>query len=205
MERDVTFQAQDVTLEGLLHQGDARRAVIILHPHPLYGGNMHNLVVQTVARIYQQEGWTTLRFNFRGAGGSGGTYDQGTAERTDLGGAIGYLQTKGIEHIDLVGYSFGAWILAGWSQDKPNHGFRIILVAPPVDYLDFSDIRTISGLHAVIVGRWDDFAPVDRLQTQLTLWSDRVELSVLSTADHFFGSGIDELEQAILEYATRFF
>jgi alpha/beta superfamily hydrolase len=74
-----------------------------------------------------------------------------------------------------------------------------MLVAPPVAFLDFSNIRSISGLHAVIVGKFDEFAPVDRVQTQLTQWSDTIELSVISTGDHFFESGIVDLEQEILE------
>lgn len=200
METHVTFKAQDVTLEGMLHAGNAKRAAIILHPHPVYGGDMNNHVVVTIARAYQQKGWTTLRFNFRGAGGSGGRFDHGIGERTDVQGAIGYLQTRGIEQLDLVGYSFGAWILAGWTQDHPTHGFRIMLVAPPVAFLDFSDIRSISGLHAVIVGELDEFAPIDHVQSQLAHWCDTVGLSVLSTADHFFGVGISDLEQAILKH-----
>jgi alpha/beta superfamily hydrolase len=200
METHVTFQAQDVTLEGLLHPGDATRAAIVLHPHTLYGGDMNNHVVKTIVRAYQKKGWSTLRFNFRGAGGSGGNYDHGIGERTDVQSAIGYLQTKGVEQLDLVGYSFGAWILAGWTQDNPNHGFRIMLIAPPVAFLDFTDIQSISGLHAVIVGQFDAFAPVDRVQTQLTFWSDAAQLSVLGTADHFFGSSIGELQQAILDH-----
>jgi hypothetical protein len=200
METHVTVEAQDVTLEGMLSMGDAKRAAIILHPHPVYGGDMNNHVVQTIALAYQQKGWSTLRFNFRGAGGSGGDYDHGIGERADIEGAIGYLQTQGIEHLDLVGYSFGAWVLAGWTQDNPGHGFRIMLVAPLVAFLDFSDIRAISGLHAVIVGKFDEFAPVDRVQSQLAYWSDTVELTVLSAADHFFESGISDLEQTILEH-----
>ena len=200
METHVTFEAQGVTLEGLLYEGDAKRAAIILHPHPVYGGDMNNHVVEAIARIYRQKGWTTLRFNFRGAGGSGGHYDHGFGERTDVGSAIGYLKTQGIEQLDLVGYSFGAWILAGWTQSNPSHGFRIVLVAPPVAFLDFSDIQSISGLQAVIVGRLDAYAPVERVQTQLAHWSDTVKLSLISSADHFFNSGISDLEQAILEH-----
>ena len=200
METNVTFKAQDVTLEGLLHAGDAKRAAVILHPHPVYGGNMNNHVVESIARIYQKKGWTTLRFNFRGAGGSGGHYDHGIGERTDVGGAIGYLQTQGVEHLDLVGYSFGAWILAGWTQNNPSHGFRIILVAPPVAFLDFSDIRSISGLHAVIVGQSDEYGPVDRIQTQLPHWSETAALSIISSADHFFNSGVNDLQQSISDH-----
>lgn len=200
METHVTFEAQDVTLEGLLHAGDAKRAAVILHPHPVYGGDMNNHVVEAIARTYQQKGWTTLRFNFRGAGGSGGHYDHGIGERIDVQGAIGCLQVQGAEQLDLVGYSFGAWILAGWAQNNPSHGFRIILVAPPVAFLDFSDIRSISGLHAVIVAQSDEYAPVDRVKTQLTHWSETAALSVISSADHFFNSGVSDLQQTILEH-----
>lgn len=199
MERLVTFDAGDVSLEGLLCQGDGRRAAVICHPHPLYGGDMHNTVVQTAAQVYQQMGWASLRFNFRGTGDSGGVHDNGRGEREDVAGAIRWLQTHGFKQIDLVGYSFGAWVLAGWAQAHKSHGFRIVLVAPPVGFLDFSDIKVIEGLHGVIVGGRDDFAPASQVKARTARWCPSAELNVLDEADHFFGGYLDELSRILVQ------
>jgi hypothetical protein len=197
MERPVTFDAGDVSLEGVLFQGGGRRAALICHPHPMYGGDMHNTVVQTVAQVYQQTGWASLRFNFRGTGGSGGVYDTGMGEREDVAAAIRWLQIQGYAQMDLVGYSFGAWVLAGWSQTRNTSGFRIVLVAPPVGFMDFSDIPVIEGLHTVIVGGRDDFAPADQVKTRTAQWCPTAELHVLDRADHFFGGHLDDLSRIL--------
>ena len=197
MEKHITFDANDITLEGLHFEGDPHRAAVVMHPHPLYGGDMHNAVVQTIANVYQQRNWTTLRFNFRGTGRSGGTYNNGIGERDDLDGAVSHLRSLGIDQIDLVGYSFGAWVLAEWAQDHTSHGCRIMLIAPPVAFVEFSDGGAIAGLQAVIVGNLDGFAPVEGVRAHLANWSDGIELSIISHADHFFSGHMPNLEQAI--------
>ena len=199
MERPVRFDAGDVSLEGLLFQGDGRRAAVICHPHPLYGGDMHNTVVQTVAQVYQQMGWASLRFNFRGTGDSDGAYDNGMGEREDVAGAIRWLQTRGFSQIDLVGYSFGAWVLAGWVQTHKAHGFRIVLVAPPVGFMDFSDIPAIEGLDTVIVGDRDDFAPAGQVKARMAQWCPAAGLHVIDRADHFFGGQLDKLSRILVQ------
>ena len=70
MEEKISFSSETHKIEGLLEKNSNTNAVVITHPHPLYGGNMHNNVVMTITRAYQKLGYTTLRFNFRGVGSS---------------------------------------------------------------------------------------------------------------------------------------
>src|SRR6202042_1787988 len=60
------------------------RAAIVCHPHPMFGGTMHNKVVYQAAKALQQSGIPVLRFNFRGVGLSEGTHDRGRGEQDDV-------------------------------------------------------------------------------------------------------------------------
>ena len=200
METHITFVAQGLKIEGLLFSGDAKRGAVILHPHPLNGGDMNNVVVAAIAQTYQDAGWSTLRFNFRGTGLSEGVHDNGVGERADIDGAVACFQQRGIEQIDLVGYSFGAWVLAAWAQHHSQHGWRIMLVAPPVDFIDFSHIDGIAGLHAVIVGDSDNFAPTHQIQARMDQWCITADLSVIPNTDHFFGGTLEELVTVLADH-----
>lgn len=88
---------------------DAPRGVaVISHPHPLFGGTMDNKVVQTLARAFVQGGWTAVRYNFRGVGGSEGAYDEGRGETEDLLAVVRSLAAEG--PLALAGFSFGAFV-----------------------------------------------------------------------------------------------
>jgi alpha/beta superfamily hydrolase len=102
-EQTVHFPASSLQLEGLLSLASGDKGVVITHPHPLYGGDMHNNVVDTLARVYRQHGYTTLRFNFRGVGGSQGHYDEGEGEQEDIKAALDYLLGQGKTRLDLAG------------------------------------------------------------------------------------------------------
>jgi len=100
METKIEFDSDDgIVLEGLLHIGTTGHGVIITHPHPLYGGDMYNNVVETIQNAYQKKGFTTLRFNFRGCGQSTGRYDDGNGEQADLTAAFNYLKAGGTTSI----------------------------------------------------------------------------------------------------------
>jgi alpha/beta superfamily hydrolase len=175
------------------------RGVVVTHPHPLYGGDMHNSVVDTVAKVYGELGWSTMRFNFRGVGASQGSYDQGQGEQDDLQAAIDFLSTKGIQKIHLAGYSFGAWVISRWSQRISASGHHIILVSPPVAFLDFEDIGPIAGLAGVIAGERDHIAPPDKITAMLPRWQPGIQLQVLKRTDHFFTGRLNSLEQSLAE------
>ena len=113
MEKSVAFSSDSYEIEGRLSEGDHQKGVVITHPHPLYGGNMHNNVVAAVSRTYQKIGWTTLRFNFRGVGGSRGNYDEGMGEQEDVRAAVAYLADSGMRQIDRGSVNEPARSVAG--------------------------------------------------------------------------------------------
>ncbi len=196
-ETRIQFDAGDALLEGRLATAASDRGVVITHPHPQYGGDMDNAVVQTIAETYQSRGWSTLRFNFRGAGNSRGSYGNGKGEAQDLDAAIERLKHAGMGRIELAGYSFGAWVISLWAQDRPDHGHTICLVAPPVAFLDYGNIRAIDGLRLVVVGGRDDIAPPDRVADLLPAWQPDARLQIIETADHFFWHQMKDLEAAL--------
>ena len=88
MEEKITLSSGQYRLEGYWQAGNGDKGVVITHPHPLYGGTMNNPVVETIQNAFQQNGYATLRFNFRGVGGSQGSYDDGMGEKDDVRAAI---------------------------------------------------------------------------------------------------------------------
>lgn len=197
MEKRVTFRCQGFILEGIYHLINPAQAAVITHPHPVYGGDMHNAVVDTIAAAYQKRGWSTLRFNFRGTGNSQGSFDHGKGEQADIDAAIAYLTEKGVRKIELAGYSFGAWVLARRAKhtSEIDHGMRF--VAPPVAFLDFGRIDTIQALKQVIVGTRDEFAPYDQVVSLTSHWNSTAELNAIDDADHFFGNHMASLQKVM--------
>ncbi len=185
-EQAIAFSAGAIALEGLLYPAPGNRGVVITHPHSLYGGSMHNTVVETLARVYQQHGYTTLRFNFRGVGASQGRYDDGEGEQQDVKAALDYLIAQGNTALDLAGYSFGAWVnaLAYAAQERAQ---RLIMVSPPVDLLDFHPVRALPKLKLVITGSYDTFAPPTAIAVLLPQWNKAAQLEIIRGADHFYG------------------
>ncbi len=189
MEKHVSFRCGDLELSGLFHRAEGTRGAVITHPHPLYGGDMYNPVVAAITRAYQKKGYTTLRFDFRGTGASQGTHGSGIGEQDDVAAALDFLFTMGVEHADLAGYSFGAWICALCAARLENVD-GVILVAPPVEFSDFKDVASVPGLRGVIVGEKDEFAPVGRIAELVPGWNGDATVSVIKGADHFL-AGFD--------------
>lgn len=196
MESAIRFGATELRLEGRLHAGSAP-AVVVTHPHSLYGGNMHNPVVETIVASYRHMGYTTLRFNFRGVEGSQGQFDEGRGEQEDVAQAVAYLQQVGCKPIALSGYSFGTWVNAHYATGH-SVGIPMTMVAPPVAFMDFRDVQRLPGLALTVAGSRDDIAPPEMLKRLLPRWNPGTCLEVLPGADHFFFDHLAEL-QALLE------
>ena len=145
MTEKIVFHSEGFEIEGLLKKNSSLKGVVITHPHPLYGGDMNNSVVYAVMRAYQDIDYTTLQFNFRGVGRSQGSYADGIGEQEDVRAAIAFLADMGIRHIDLAGYSFGAWVNA-LLDSKAAAIANIVMVSPPVAFVDFSSVGTIDAL-----------------------------------------------------------
>lgn len=191
-ERTVFFASGPLRLEGRLRLAPGPDAVVITHPHPLYGGDLDNPVVTALADVYRRRDYTTLRFNFRGVGASGGQYADGRGERDDVRAAVSYLAGLDKTVTDLAGYSFGAWVDLCLNPPLTTVR-RQLLVAPPVALLDFGEIAAPLAELRVIAGDHDDFAPLGALRELLPRWHPAARLHVLPGADHFFWNALDRL------------
>jgi len=192
----ITFLSENYQIEGLLDKNSLDHGVVITHPHPLYGGDMNNFIVDLIARTYQKKDFTTLRFNFRGTGKSQGSYDDGVGEQEDVVSAISTLQQMGIKHIDLAGYSFGAWVNA-LAIGKCSSVKNMVMVSPPVAFVDFGSVNSLSCLKLVVTGSMDDVAPTDRIKTMSPKWNPKAHLKIIDGADHFYSGCLDELESVL--------
>jgi alpha/beta superfamily hydrolase len=197
MEEKIFFLSEDYKIEGLLDKQSEDNGVVITHPHPLYGGDMNNFIVDLITRAYLEKGYTTIRFNFRGVGKSKGSYDNGTGEQEDVRAALSTLKKMGIKNIDLAGYSFGAWVNA-LAISKSNFVENMVMVSPPVEFVDFSPVNSIPRLKLVVTGSIDDIAPADRIKTLYPAWNPKAHLEIINGADHFYSGCIDKLEAFLL-------
>jgi alpha/beta superfamily hydrolase len=180
-------------------EGQPRGVAVIAHPHPLHGGTMDNKVVQTLARAFVQSGWTAVRFNFRGVGGSEGTYDEGRGELQDLLATVRALAAEG--ELALAGFSFGAFVTAQAvaSLAAGRELGPVVLVgtaasrfAVPVLPADSHD-RTL-----IIHGEVDDTVP---LQSVLD-WARPQSLSVtvVPGVEHFFHGQLPLLKNLVVRH-----
>lgn len=196
-ERTVLIRSEGYEIEGLLDDSDGEKAMLVTHPHPLYGGDMHNNVVESAVLAYKQHDYTTLRFNFRGVGRSGGSYADGIGEQEDVRAALDYLHKMGKTSIDLAGYSFGAWVNA-LGLDGFVHAERMIMISPPVGFMDFSFLEDRSKIRLVITGSADDIADPAMIKEMIPRWNPELIFEIIRGADHFYSGKTGEIE-AILE------
>ncbi|MBW1720619.1 MAG: alpha/beta hydrolase [Deltaproteobacteria bacterium] len=201
-EETVYLDCEDFKLEGLLEERPGERALIMCHPHSLYGGEMHNQVVEAVIRAYAEKGYTTLRFNFRGVGGSGGSYGEGIAETKDVKAALGFLWDRGKKEIDLGGYSFGAWVCARGLDDF-EEASRLIMVSPPVSAMDMGFLTFHPKIKLVIAGSRDDIGDPTTIQEMVKVWNPDAGFKVIEGADHFYGGKTDRIQSIIREFLER--
>jgi alpha/beta superfamily hydrolase len=199
MEASITFRSQEFILEGLLDRAAGDKAVAITHPHPLYGGSMHNNVVESIRQAYHNHGYTTLRFNFRGTGSSQGKYDDGQGEQIDVKAAFNYLSDMGMTDVHLAGYSFGAWINALATRETVPVQHQI-MVSPPVGFIEFTGINSIRGLDLVVTGSRDEIAPEEMIREMMPVWNPAAAFKVIKGADHFYGSYTEVMEKLLAEY-----
>ena len=197
MEKRILFPSEDLMLEGFYAEGSHNQGIVVTHPHPLYGGEMSNHVVTAVTEVYQKKGFSTLRFNFRGVGRSQGQYGDGIGEQNDVAAAVAYLTSTGAEIVDLAGYSFGAWVNACWVS-QGGTAREMVMVSPPVAFIDFKDVQDLRCLELVVTGDRDDIAPVAQVRQHLPGWNPNARFEIIKGADHFYGGKLDQL-QVIIE------
>ena len=168
---------------------------LLCHPHPSHGGTMDNKVVQTVARALVQLGYTVLRFNFRGVGGSGGQWDEGRGEVDDALAVLASQRAPG-QPVVVGGFSFGGYVatqVAARLQAQQTGAQRLVLVAPAVVNFDAAPVPDDTVL---IHGENDDVVP---LQAVLD-WArpQQLPVTVLPGAGHFFHGQLTALKGIVL-------
>lgn len=182
----------------------ASHGVVICHPHPLYGGDMDNPVVVRVAEVCAALGLATLRFNFRGVGGSTGAHGGGRAEAIDvdtarrhLAGALGPPSA-----VALAGYSFGAAVVAAVAAESPDVA-GVALIAPPLGLPDYAAFPRLDGLGRrllLVAGSRDPYCPRESLE-QLGRTVPGAVVRVIAEADHFFLGKLFPLGEVVAEWA----
>jgi hypothetical protein len=200
MEEKIMIASGSRRLEGLWQSGTTNRGVVITHPHPLYGGTMRNPVVEVIQSAYQLNGYTTLRFNFRGVGSSQGDFENGIGEQDDVRAAIATIKDKGVNAVDLAGYSFGAWVNAATVATDHTSITSMLMVSPPVGFIEFENVSALSCLKLVVTGSRDDIAPADQIRNLLPAWNPDAHFEIIDGCDHFYAGYLDKLQAILTQY-----
>ena len=175
-------------------------AAVLCHPHPLFGGTMHNKVVYQAAKSLDALGIPVLRFNFRGAGLSAGTHDRGAGEAGDVQAALDFLATE-VPHLPVLlgGFSFGSWVgLRVGCADERVH--ELIGLGIPVNSTDFAFLETCNKPKLVVQGINDEHGAREKVQQTVAHAAGETRLVFVQDADHFFAGQLDELDKAITDW-----
>jgi hypothetical protein len=169
------------------------------------GGSMHNNVVETLREVYSAENYSTLRFNFRGVGGSTGFYDEGRGEKEDIYAACEYLKKMGMTKLFLAGYSFGAWVGSKVLEESNSPFVSSIFVSPPVDYFNFNWDNLTDKINFIICGDHDEFCTINILKRAVQKINSPLE--IIRGADHFYMGKEKELalilQKCIIEHNNK--
>lgn len=177
----------------------AARVALVLHPHPLYGGTMHNKVVYRIAKAFEQAGIVTLRFNFRGVEGSSGGYDEGRGEAEDARLALDWLLARqpAAREVVVAGFSFGASIGLRFGCADPRVR-RLVAVGTPARWLTAAGLAACGKPIDFIHGTRDDLAPLADLEAlRAGAVGAATSLHVIDGATHFFDGHLDELGRIV--------
>lgn len=204
---EVFFNGPSGRIEGKYNESKDKRAktVVILHPHPQYGGTINNKVVYSMYKSFVQSGFTALRINFRGVGRSEGEFDNGIGELADAATALDWIQLNNpmTSGTWIAGFSFGAWIGMQLIMRRPEIE-NFVAVSPPVNKYDFSFLSPCPIPGGIIQGNQDSVVPeeavvgfVEKISKQR---QPKVQYHSIMGADHFFRGKLDKLEESVSDY-----
>jgi alpha/beta superfamily hydrolase len=189
-------------LESLLEKPDDQEpieACLVCHPHPLFGGTMHNKVVYRMARGLRRSGSVVLRFNFRGVNLSEGSHDDGHGEVADALAALEFLRGRyaGLPYC-LAGFSFGSRVALrlGCSLREPRPA-RLIAVGFPTEMGHFDYLRECSAPKYFLQSTQDVHGPRLALEAAFAGFAEPKRLEFIEASDHFFAGSLQGLEDAV--------
>ena len=203
-------QTENITLDGMVGPLEALRnrpagpacgVAVVAHPHPLFGGTMHNKVVQTITRALVQAGWEVVRFNFRGVGASAGEHDQGRGELQDLLAVVQQAAPSG--PLALAGFSFGAFVTthavqALWASGRVQ---KIVLVGTATSRFDPAPLPPESHERTLVLpGEQDDPVPLASVMD----WArpQVLPVTVVPGGGHFFHGQLPLLKSLVLRHLS---
>jgi len=206
--RSLFLEGPSGRLEALLNAGNdnATHAAVICHPHPLFGGTLHNKVVFHTMKALNSFGYPVLRFNFRGTGLSEGDHDYGNGEVDDVRAALDWMDAEFHSPLIFAGFSFGAAIglRAAFSDDRVRAlaavGTPVAPVASgsePARVYTFDFLRECQKPKLFVSGARDPFGPREKLEALVASLAEPKQLVLIAGADHFFEGRLRELREAV--------
>jgi hypothetical protein len=199
-----TFAGPAGPIEGLYKPGSERpgRAVVLSHPHPSFGGTMHNKVVFRAAKAFERLGYPSLRYNFRGVGRSAGSFADGVGEADDVRAALEWMAR---EHPGVLllhcGFSFGNTVGTPVAAADPRVE-RLVCLGTTTASFPFVRLADVTLPKLFVQGDHDEHGPLVELRAGLALVSQPWELVVVEDADHFFADHLAHLEAAIVAHLS---
>jgi len=177
--------------------GAPELAAVLCHPHPLFGGTLHNKVVYHTAKTLDAFGIPVLRFNFRGAGLSAGTHDRGDGERGDAKAAIDFLALE-FPNIPLLlgGFSFGSWVGLRVGCDDGRVS-ELLGLGIPVNTSSFEHLESCAKPKLIVQGAEDEHGAREKVEQVVSQMAGENRLVFVPDAGHFFTGHLEELDQAI--------
>lgn len=176
--------------------GEPRRVAVVCHPHPLFGGTMHNKVVFQLAKTLHQAGAPVLRFNFRGAGLSEGSHDKGRGETGDVEAALDFLAAEFPgKSILLAGFSFGAYVglRVGCADERVK---EVVGAGLPVNNSDLSYLVDCQKPKLFLQSSHDQYGSRARIEALYTKLPEPKELALIEAPDHFFAGKLPQMGEA---------
>ena len=196
-----TLQCEAGVIEALRDApaGVSKGVAIVAHPHPLFGGTMDNKVVQTLARAFVQCGWTVVRFNFRGVGGSAGEHDGGVGEARDLLSVVAQVAPTGA--LAIAGFSFGSFVAshalaALWSQRTIE---KVVFVGTAAERFTVAPVsQDLHDKTLVIHGEQDDTVSLASVMD----WArpQSLPVTVIPGGGHFFHGQLPLLKSLVVRH-----
>lgn len=185
--------------------GASRGVAVIAHPHPLFGGTLDNKVVQTLARAFVQCGWTAVRFNFRGVGGSAGSHDEGRGELDDFLAVVQHAAAPGesASALALAGFSFGAFVTThAFERLNPARNIeKLVLVGTSVSRTPAAPIDKAAHLKTLVLhGEQDDTVPLSAVLD----WArpQALPVTVVPGMGHFFHGQLPLLKNLVVRHLS---
>jgi alpha/beta superfamily hydrolase len=185
-------------------------AAVVCHPHPLFGGTMHNKVVYQMAKTLHRFGLPVLRFNFRGTGLSEGTHDEGRGEQDDVSAALDFLASEYLGAPLLVsGFSFGSWVglRAGCRDARVADLIGLGLPVGNLETPEFSYLEACDKPKLLVSGELDAYGPPEKLKALVERFrpplKERTRVAIISGADHFFVGHLPEVDRTISAWLKK--